>query len=271
MANKSFVNAGLIGEQPNYGAIRNRHVQYIQNSNSNLNLCQRNKWSCIRCGVIVLLLIILAAIFIGVFVKNAKQIMKPSIFGGVYSTAEEEQYNTINHYTNDLNCPDGYSSYKIGYFLACYRCGGVSLHLCLKDEIESDPREFFGGMYNTNECGKKQYTNPLTKTYGCDTENGYQKYLAIAAQTNNYCDTNIYVCLKGTVDYQNLGGFYTEYTTSNGCGNCRESNVNNAMINSLTCPDKYDKHLVAYTYSPGSAIECPGCNGRAYLCEMPMK
>lgn len=168
--------------------------------------------------------------------------------------------------------------YIVGDFAACYECGDVSLHLCLKDDTTEDPRRFFGGMFNINNCENEQYDNPLTGSPGCDIDGGYNPYLAITAQNGDNCDQNIYVCLKGELDYYNLGGFYTEFKTkieseSNQCENditfeCEDKNVEHHILHSLECPEFYEKHLIAHVYSPGMG-ECPGCNGRAYICLMP--
>eukprot|EP01083_Nonionella_stella_P025892 71279_1 len=112
----------------------------------------------------------------------------PSIFGGMYSTGVNKVYSVNNYYTNDQSCPINYSPHHVAYFLACYRCGGVNLYLCLKDGLQSDPRQFFGGVYNTNGCGGVQFVNPLTGDFSCDTTQGYQSHLIIATQTDGYCN-----------------------------------------------------------------------------------
>ena len=176
-----------------------------------------------------------------------------------------------------------YILYIVGHFVACYECGDVYLHLCLKDDTNEDPRRFFGGMFNINNCETEQYDNPITGGLGCDINGGYNPYLAIASQNDNNCDTNIYVCLKGELDYYNLGGFYTQFKTkieseseseSEQCENeitfeCDDKNVEHHLIHSLQCPKLYEQHLIAHVYSPGSTQDCPGCNGRAYICLMP--
>mmetsp|Transcript_46322 Transcript_46322/g.74279 ORF Transcript_46322/g.74279 Transcript_46322/m.74279 type:complete len:286 (+) Transcript_46322:19-876(+) len=232
-----------------------------------------NKWTFMRCGGMFLVAIIVAGICLAVFLPGPlAQLENPSIFGGMFSISDDERYNVNNHFTQDVSCPDGYSEHAVARFLACYQCDEVELYLCLHDEVHKDPKGFFGGMYNTNECGATQYVNPLTNSYGCDGKEGYLPYLAIASQTQHFCDTNVYVCLKGELqDDVLLGGFYTEFVTSNGCGTCSDGNVNNAMIDSLECPDNYLRRMIAYTYSPGAVAECPGCNGRAYACLMRLQ
>ena len=75
------------------------------------------------------------------------------------------------------------------------------------------------------------------------------------------------------MDYYNLGGFYTQYTNEiqSDCTSfvCEDKDVEHHLIHSLSCPKRYEQHLLAHVYSPGSTDECPGCNGRAYVCLMP--
>ena len=249
-----------------YGAIRNREIDDDKIESVPIN--DSKQW--MKCfGGMILIAIVITVICLAIFFPSSPlQTDTPSIFGGMYSISEDTKYNVVNYQTNELNCPYGYDSYQVGHFEACYNCGAVQLYLCLLNTVEKDPRGFFGGAFNVNDCGGKQFTNPITNTFGCNGREGYHAYLAIASQTDNYCDTNVFVCLKGALDYRNLGGFYTQFNEPNGCMSCN-GNVNNALINSLSCPNRYKSHQIAYAYSSGGLSGCPGCNGKAYVCELP--
>ena len=249
----------------------------------------KKKWTW-RHSLCIWVIIIVAGLLCAVFLPPLFNTVDdtPSLFGGMYSVAHNQEYNVNNHYTSDITCPSGYYATAVGKFLACYQCGDVHLYLCLKEDTTEDARGFFGGMFNENKCGGKQYENPLTGDFTC-TDGGYEPYLAIQATTqsltneNTNCDTNVYVCLKPALDYYNLGGFYTTFTNkieSDECEEqalltddekssmCAESNVEHHLMHSLDCPHRYEQHLLSHVYSPGATRSCPGCNGRAYICLM---
>ncbi len=281
--------SGLIGQQPDYEALRSRDISSLLAEQTDEENEQASKRKCTwKHALAILIIVVVTGLLLAVFLPPRLNAFNQteSIFGGAYTIAHNHDYNVANHYTEDTSCPEGYSSYIVAHFLACYECGGSHLYLCLKDDATEDPRGFFGGMYNSNNCGGKKYENPLTSSFGCDTDGGYDSYLAIASQTDDDCDTNVYVCLKGQkLDYYNLGGFYTSFSnkieSESTCSDedgidddtklttCEDKNVDHYLVHSLDCPERYEHHLIAHIYSPGATEECPGCNGRAYICLMP--
>eukprot|EP01084_Bolivina_argentea_P080214 145338_1 len=268
MAQNQFVASGNVGENPNYEyePIGRNQIGEINNFDGNFK-----KWFCVLISCVIVIIIILLIVFPFNHYNNNSPTDHDSIFGGMYSIAEESIYSIPNRYTNELSCSSGYTAYTVGYFNACYKCGAIHLCLCLKDNLSSDPLKSFGGIYSTNNCGGMQYQNPLTDMYECQTDDGYKSHLIISSQTDQDCNINIYACFADTLDYHNIGGFYTEFTTSNGCITCSKRNVNNPMLKTLGCPDYYERVPVAHAYSPGGFVGCPGCDGMVYICQMPLK
>jgi len=183
-----------------------------------------------------------------------------SIFAGFFQADDCNKNNYNNPFTNSLSCPTGFSSHQTGRILTPESKCGANQFVCLKDGVNKDPLNNYGGSYQTADINGETVVNPLTGQFSCPA--GYTSVKTgrgMSPATKN--GVTQYSCLNTAKNptYESTAGFYQVGDIN------AEDRIVNPFTQAPSCPPtycsvQYGRLMAPEAKSGAVQFVCIACN-----------
>jgi hypothetical protein len=183
-----------------------------------------------------------------------------SVFGGMYQydpCGTKDQL--VNPYTGGMSCAAGFTHVWVGEGYSPDTGCAVSIFLCLLSEAgKSDPLNFFGGMFQSEDLDDQGQVNPFTGAFSCP--DGFEAHMAgRILKSDSSQGTVLWVCANPNTNYAHnpFGGAYQ--VSPNG-----EATKPNWLTGADSCPPGYTAYQYGRITEPEPQSNRKGAD--LYMC-----